>query len=110
LRRRHPRLGLAAALDVQERVRELPPGGIAIGGDGVADDPELAPVAGADPALEVLGLAFRELVEVLGAAKRMVGVGSGDGRERLPGELGQAAGKHPLRRAVHPTRCRSGRR
>ncbi len=59
LRRRHRRLGLATALDVEEREGELAPGRRAAGGDGVADDPELASVAGANAALEGLGLALR---------------------------------------------------
>ena len=57
---RHRRLGLAPALDVEQRERELAPDAAA-GRDRVADDPELAPVARAHPALEGLGLALDEL-------------------------------------------------
>ena len=68
-------LGLAAALDVEQREGQLPAGRLAAGDDRVADDPELAPVARLQPALEGLRLA-------LGAARSGSRCGAADGRPR----------------------------
>ena len=80
------------------------------GDDRVADDPEFAPVARLDPALEGLGLAFDELVEVVRAAERMIRLGRRDGADRLADEVGQVAAEHAARRAVHPLDAATRRR
>jgi serine protease Do len=95
-------LGLAAALDVQQRVGELAVRRVLAGDDDVADDPEVAPVARAQPAFEGLGLAFLQRLAVVGAAQRVVELVAGDDRDRRADEVGQLAAEHAARRAVHP--------
>ena len=102
LRLRGARLGLAPPLDVEQGVGELSTRRSAPGRDDVADDPELAPVARLDAALEGLGLAFNQLVEVVRAAKRMECLGRRDGADRLRDEVGEVAAEHAPSRAVHP--------
>ena len=75
---------------------------IAPGDHGVADHPELAPVARLQAAFEGLGLAFGQRVQVVGAAQRVLGLGRGHGGDRFADEVGQLAGEHAPRRAVHP--------
>jgi hypothetical protein len=76
--------------------------GAAAGDDGVADDPELAPVARLQAAFEGLGLALGQALQVVDAAQRVVGLGRGDDADRLAHEVGQLAAEHAARRAVHP--------
>ena len=85
-----------------KRVGELAAAPFPAGRDRIADDPELAPVARPDPALERLGTAFDELFEVVGVPERMVRLGRGHDRDRLVEEFRELAAEHALRRAVHP--------
>ena len=64
--------------------------------------PEDATVAAHHLALECVGLAVFEAVEVVGQAERVVQVGRGHGAQGLPDEVGQVACEHAARRAVHP--------
>jgi len=99
---RNAHLGLAPALDVQQRDRHLAPAGAVGGEHGAADDPELAPVARFQPALEGLGLAVLQAMQTVGLAQRVVGFGCGHDAHRLAHEVGQLAAEHAPRRTVHP--------
>jgi hypothetical protein len=94
------RLGLAAAVDVQQRIGQLL--GDLAGAflarrlHRVADDPELAPVAAAQ-------LAFEDVGAGLGAVERMVGlVARRQHAHGLAQHVLQLAAEHAPRRAVHP--------
>ena len=103
LRLEHRGFGLAAPLDVEQRVGELARPARAGRGNGIADHPEGAAVAAADPAFEGPHLAADRLARFVLAQERMVGLlGGGDHRHRPAREIGQAAGEHALRRAIHP--------
>jgi hypothetical protein len=69
---------------------------------GVADDPELAPVAAAQPALEGLGLALRPGAAASGSRRSGWSARAWPRCDRLADEVGQLAAEHAARRAVHP--------
>ena len=96
-------LGLAPPLDVEQRVGELAAARIALGRDGVADDPELAPVARRGPGTRRSRPGPRPARRAScvrrngwsGSAVATVDIGS-------PTKSARVAAEHAPRRAVHP--------